>query len=442
MPPAGTPLRADTPIDIAHESLMRVWDRLRRWGEAEARAVQTFRRLAETAELHSTGGAGLLRQPDLQFALAWLAREQPNAAWAARHRVGFDAMQDFVGRSKQVFDDETRAEAEQREEQARLKLRQQRTRRIWRVVIPAIALLCASSLLSVYYLLDSRAANQKFQVQVRNAEAAASATQIALEKALAANRDRQQQAQVYAEATRYSPELRKVLAQAQQAVQAKSLIYLQYADASQKGLAERLRLQLGQKGYSAPGTELVGVALKGSDLRYFRSEDAEQAKALAELLKTWNWSELQVRLVKGYEAKTQLQQFEVWLAAPDPAEIAALLQQINAPSRDERRPAAQRLVERYAASPLAINETLALLGPGKSEPLTISGRINALLFLSRTAPLAWDPALEALGREVIARIAQRADAKDETQAQLLRLGQLLDAVKAGAAAAPLANRGP
>ena len=29
MPPAGTALRPDSPIDISHESLMRVWDRLR-----------------------------------------------------------------------------------------------------------------------------------------------------------------------------------------------------------------------------------------------------------------------------------------------------------------------------------------------------------------------------------------------------------------------------
>jgi hypothetical protein len=441
MPPAGTPLRADTPIDIAHESLMRVWDRLRRWGEAEARAVQTFRRLAETAELHSAGGAGLLRQPDLQFALAGLAREQPNAAWAARYRVGFDAMQAFVTRSEQVDADERRAEADRSAAQARLEHRQQRTRRIWRVVIPVIALLSALVVLSLYLLLESRSANQKFQVEARNSQAAASAAQIALENALAADRDRQQQAQVYAEATRYSPELRKVINQAQQDVQAKSLVYLQYADPSQKGLAERLRVQLGQKGYSAPGTEMVGVALKSSDLRYFRSDDAAKAQALAALLKTWNWSELQVKAVKGYEAKTQLQQFEVWLAAPDRAEIVRLLEQINAPSRNERSPASDGLIAGYAASPLAIAETLALLRPGKSEPLTISGRINALRFLSRTAPLAWDPALEAQGREVIARVSMGAEDTGPMSQFARLLGQLLDAVKAGDAAAPLANRG-
>jgi hypothetical protein len=327
------------------------------------------------------------------------------------------------------------------EQQARPELRQARTRRFWLVVIPAIALLCASALLSAYFLLDSRAANQKLEVQVRNAEAAASATQIALEKALAANRDREQQAQVYAEATRHSPELRRVIAQAQQAVQRKSLVYLQYADASLSGLAERLREQLGKKGYSAPGTERVGVELKGAELRYFRNEDAQPAQALAELLKTWNWSELQVQPVKGYEARTQLQQFEVWLAAPDRAEITHLLEQINAPSRNDRRPAAQRLVARYAASPLAIAETLALLGPGQSEPLTISGRINALLFLSHTAPLAWDPALEAQGREVVARVGLHAEGHGPMPQLVRLLDQLLDAVKAGDAAAPLANRG-
>ncbi|WP_284189918.1 nSTAND1 domain-containing NTPase, partial [Zoogloea oryzae] len=47
MPPAGEPLEADTVIDLAHESLMRIWDRLREWGEREADAARMLRRLAD-----------------------------------------------------------------------------------------------------------------------------------------------------------------------------------------------------------------------------------------------------------------------------------------------------------------------------------------------------------------------------------------------------------
>src|SRR5262245_57293766 len=52
MPPVGTPLRADTIVDISHESLMRIWARLRDWVAKETESAQTYRRLAETAELY------------------------------------------------------------------------------------------------------------------------------------------------------------------------------------------------------------------------------------------------------------------------------------------------------------------------------------------------------------------------------------------------------
>ena len=108
MPPAGTPLRPDSPIDISHESLMRVWDRLRTWGDEEAQSAQTYRRLAEIAELNRAGSAGLLRQPDLQCAVNWQRRQQPNAAWAARYRPGFDATTEFLAKSAQAYQDKRR----------------------------------------------------------------------------------------------------------------------------------------------------------------------------------------------------------------------------------------------------------------------------------------------------------------------------------------------
>jgi hypothetical protein len=36
MPPAGEPINSETVIDISHESLMRVWVRLKQWGDEEA----------------------------------------------------------------------------------------------------------------------------------------------------------------------------------------------------------------------------------------------------------------------------------------------------------------------------------------------------------------------------------------------------------------------
>jgi hypothetical protein len=41
MPPAGEALDPERFIDISHESLMRVWERLKRWGDHEARSART-----------------------------------------------------------------------------------------------------------------------------------------------------------------------------------------------------------------------------------------------------------------------------------------------------------------------------------------------------------------------------------------------------------------
>ena len=52
MPPEEVPLTERTVVDISHESLMRVWNRLGQWVDEESQSARIFVRLAETAELH------------------------------------------------------------------------------------------------------------------------------------------------------------------------------------------------------------------------------------------------------------------------------------------------------------------------------------------------------------------------------------------------------
>ena len=76
MPPAATPLRADSLIDISHESLIRNWQRLSQWVDEESRSVRIYQRLADTAALHQKGEAGLWHDPDLATR-PQLARAEP-----------------------------------------------------------------------------------------------------------------------------------------------------------------------------------------------------------------------------------------------------------------------------------------------------------------------------------------------------------------------------
>jgi|GEM_PF-1936158 len=425
MPPAGVALAPDTPIDISHESLMRVWDRLRAWGDEEARSAQTYRRLAETAELEREGRAGLLRQPDLQVALDWRGREQPNEAWASRYRAGFETTMAFLQRSQQAFDDELRDAAARRAEQAKLVEDQRRTRRLLWVTLPVTLVLLAAVAASWLLYLDARHEAARARQAEREAHESQTIAQAKESEARRATDSQKAQTEEIDKALRDKPQLRQAI---EQAVQSKRLVYLQYPDGEQKAMVERIRERLEQSGYSAPGSEKVRAMPSNAELRYFRSEDKEKAVELVEQFARWGLPGVRPAPIKGYEGKLQVRQFELWLTRTDPEELAKLLQQLNAATAEERRAAGQVLQDRYTASPQAIAQALALLRPERIGAFSDSGRVNLLFFLTRTAPLAWDPALAASGRETIAFMRSRENTGEQTRAELLRLQRLLDAV--------------
>ncbi len=122
MPPIADDLTSGSIVDISHESLMRVWKRLAQWTVAEAQSAQLFTRLVSTAELHQAGTAGLWRDPDLTFALAWRQKENPTRAWAELYGGRFDLALDFLRQSEVQRD----AESQEREEQKQRELAQAR----------------------------------------------------------------------------------------------------------------------------------------------------------------------------------------------------------------------------------------------------------------------------------------------------------------------------
>ena len=123
MPPTQEAIAPDTVIDISHESLMRVWNRLKAWVDEEARSASQYRRLAENAERHAASEAGLMTDPELSLMLDWLQKRQPNAAWGDRYRPGFAKAIEFLEESRQKRDEALAAEKErQRRELRRTRL--------------------------------------------------------------------------------------------------------------------------------------------------------------------------------------------------------------------------------------------------------------------------------------------------------------------------------
>ncbi|MBT3616656.1 MAG: hypothetical protein HN524_11790, partial [Verrucomicrobia bacterium] len=101
-------------IDISHESLMRVWQRLKNWVNDEADSARIYIRLCETAQLHNRGEAGFYRDPDLKIALAWRDNNKPNANWGTRINNSFELAMLFLDDSREDFEAEQKAKEEAR----------------------------------------------------------------------------------------------------------------------------------------------------------------------------------------------------------------------------------------------------------------------------------------------------------------------------------------
>lgn len=95
-------------IDISHESLMRIWVRLKNWVDDEAEAVQMYLRLAEAAAMYQVGKSGLWRPPDLHLALNWKVKHKPTLVWGQRYHPAFERTLVFLEYSQKEFETEER----------------------------------------------------------------------------------------------------------------------------------------------------------------------------------------------------------------------------------------------------------------------------------------------------------------------------------------------
>jgi energy-coupling factor transporter ATP-binding protein EcfA2 len=152
MPPAGVPLQPSSIIDISHESLMRIWERLSTWAEEEARSGQLYLNAARAAQRHEEGVAALWRDPELQLALSWRESMQPTATWASRYDPAFDRAMAFIDASRDERDQELR----EREERRRQRLRQ--ARRLIMVLSAASVITLA---LGAYAFVQERKAHEE-----------------------------------------------------------------------------------------------------------------------------------------------------------------------------------------------------------------------------------------------------------------------------------------
>jgi hypothetical protein len=227
MPPAGVTLRPDSILDISHESLMRVWDRLAGWADEEARSGQLYLNVARAAQRHEEGVAALWRDPELQLALTWRDHTHPTEEWAGRYDPSFPRAMSFLDASKTERD----RDALEKETRRRQQLRRAR------------ALVAIFSVVSVIMLaLGAFALSQKNQAEEHQRLAEQEEKRAQTESQIA----RSERAKAISESARAERERTEADQQRRNAVQQSQVALQQRARAeteSERAETERLKAE-------------------------------------------------------------------------------------------------------------------------------------------------------------------------------------------------------
>lgn len=174
MPGSHVALTGNTNIELSHESLMRIWNRLSNWVEEEFESAALYKRISNAAALYQTGKAGLWRPPDLQLALNWQKKQKPTRIWAQRYDVAFERAIVFLDTSRITYE----AELKNQEMMQRRLLRRARVTSIVLGTATVIAVL-----FMLYGLIQSIEAGTQRDAAIKN-------EQIAIEAKLEADQQR------------------------------------------------------------------------------------------------------------------------------------------------------------------------------------------------------------------------------------------------------------
>ena len=166
-------MKGDSIIDLSHESLMRIWDRLKLWVEEESIAVQMYMRLSEAAALYQAGKTGLWRPPDLQLALNWRKEKQPTLTWAQRYEPAFERTMVYLETSEKEF-------IAEEQNKIRLQKRALRRSRIFAIVLGSAAIISLGFM--VWAIMMQIDATKQKENAERNLNRALESEELALER--------------------------------------------------------------------------------------------------------------------------------------------------------------------------------------------------------------------------------------------------------------------
>ena len=163
MPPHTVPLTGDSIIELSHESLIRIWNRLNAWVEEEFESATMYKRISDAAAMYQIGKTSLWRPPDLQLALNWQRKQRPTREWAQRYDIAFERAIVFLDTSRITYE----AELKNQELLQKRMLRRARAT----AIILGIAAVIAMLFFVFAYLQKIQADSQTLEAKRQEAEA-------------------------------------------------------------------------------------------------------------------------------------------------------------------------------------------------------------------------------------------------------------------------------
>jgi energy-coupling factor transporter ATP-binding protein EcfA2 len=144
----------DPVIDITHESLIRRWDKLSGWVDAEWDNSRSLMQLVDAATLWRQGKKDLLTATELETLSTWFHAFNPTHGWAKRYTLQAEQAFGYLGKS----------EAEDQRAKLALRRRQVKHRLMIRAISISLVLLLVAAFLVAVFIREAQQTTVRKQV--------------------------------------------------------------------------------------------------------------------------------------------------------------------------------------------------------------------------------------------------------------------------------------
>ncbi|MCD4710452.1 MAG: hypothetical protein K8R52_06360 [Bacteroidales bacterium] len=99
----SAPLSSESEIELSHESLINIWDRLHHWVDEEDESIRMYLKLSKASASYQQGKGTLLVTTELQKAIDWRKLQNPTPAWGIQFDPAFERAIVFLNTSEEEY---------------------------------------------------------------------------------------------------------------------------------------------------------------------------------------------------------------------------------------------------------------------------------------------------------------------------------------------------